>query len=84
MSEYSNAQQAIRNNVDEDDRKKLGDPFATSSEGAGVYGSTLELGVPAETNTRNANAKNFVFIIAAGLYYIILESKTAEAKAFKK
>ena len=63
---YNNTTQAIRVNVDDDDKKKM-----------------EELGKLSDSS-RDANAKNSIFIDESGLYSLILRSEKPEAKTFKE
>jgi prophage antirepressor-like protein len=64
---YKNLRQAIRNNVDEEDR-------ATMQNLRGLPSSPLS----------NANEGACVYISESGLYSLIMSSKLAHAKAFKR
>ena len=65
---YTNTQQALRHNVDEEDKK--------------TYEELVE-GVPLDSATSNQQPHE-VYINESGLYSLVLRSKKYEAKAFKR
>ena len=73
--DYSNPQAAIRTNVDDDDRTTL-------DELQGVHLKCTQGCI--ENCSLTWNEKQMVFINESGLYSLILSSRKAEAKQFKK